>query len=105
MQLRSRTRNTLQCGSPVFSSPTTSHLSIVTLKPLPGGRTEFRQTVRQQGQSYKVFGIDYGRRNFGFNAVRVREGQKQFFAIVNELKTTGKIKENRPGSFWYDMSF
>ena len=87
------------------SSPTSSHLSIVTLKPLSGGRTEFRQTVRQQGQSYKIFGIDYGRRNFGFNAVRVREGQKQFFATVNELKTTGKIRENKPGSFWYEMSF
>lgn len=90
------------------SSPTSSHLSIVTLKPLSGGRTEFRQTVRQQGQSYKIFGIDYGRRNFGFNAARVREGQKQFFATVNELKTTGKIRENKPGSFWLfedQMSF
>lgn len=81
------------------SSPTTSHISIVMLKPLPGGRTEFRQSVRQQGQSYKIFGIDYGRRNFGFNAAKVREGQKQFFASVNELKTTGKIRENKPSFF------
>ena len=27
VQLRGRTRNALQCGSPVFSSPTTSHFS------------------------------------------------------------------------------
>lgn len=85
------------------NSPTTSHLSIVTLKPLPGGKTEFRQTVRQQGQSYKIFGIDYGRRNFGFNADRVRQGQKQFFATVNELKTTGRIKENKPSGFSADI--
>jgi len=78
------------------SSATTAHISFVMLKPLPNGKTEFRQTVRQNGQSYKAFGIEYGRRNFGFNVARVRQGQKQFFGMVNELKTSGKIKENRP---------
>lgn len=89
---------TLYAGffAPRDGSPTTSHVSIVMLRPLPGGKTEFRQSIRQQGQSYKMFGIDYGRRNFGFNAVRVRQGQKQFYDMAYELKNTGKIKENRP---------
>jgi len=89
---------TLYAGffGPRENTPTTSHMSIVMLRPLTGGKTEFRQSVRQQGQSYKIFGIDYGRRNFGFNAARVRQGQKQFYDMAYELKNTGKIKENRP---------
>jgi hypothetical protein len=73
-----------------------AHISIVTLAPTADGKTEFRQCVRQNGQSYKVFGLDYGRRNFGFNVSRFRQGEKQLTAQMVELKNTGKIKENRP---------
>ncbi len=75
---------------------TIAHASIVILKPLPGGQTEFRQYVRQNGQSYKAFGLEYGRRNFGFNVARFRQGQKALYETMLELKNTGKIKENRP---------
>ena len=76
---------------------TTGHLSIVMLKATADGKTEYRQNVRQSGQSYKVFGIEYGRKNFGFNVSRDRQGVKALANTMIELKTTGKIRENRPG--------
>jgi hypothetical protein len=81
---------------PNGSSPSTSSLSIMLLRPLEDGRTEYRVSGRYTGQSYSFFGIEFGRKNYGFNATRIRAGQKEFFAQVAELKNTGKITERRP---------
>jgi hypothetical protein len=66
------------------------------LKPLSDGSTEYRVSGRYTGQSYLFFGIEFGRRNYGFNVSRIRAGQKDFFAQAAELKKTGKIRERRP---------
>lgn len=81
---------------PNGSSPTTSSMSIMLLKPLEDGRTEYRVSGRYTGQSYSFFGIEFGRRNYGFNVSRIRAGQKDFYGQVQELKATGKITERRP---------
>jgi hypothetical protein len=47
------------------------------------------------GQSYAFFGLDNGRKNFGFNVSRIREGQKDFYSQVKALKETGKIPEKQ----------
>lgn len=80
------------------SSATQAHISIVMLKPTADGKTEYRQNVRQNGQSYKIFGLDYGRKNFGFNVSRDRQGEKALGNTMLELKNTGTIKQNKPGS-------
>ena len=77
-------------------SPTTSSMSIMFLRPTADGKTDFRVSGRYTGQSYKAFGLDFGRKNYGFNPVRVRNGQKDFFNMVAELKKTGKITERKP---------
>ncbi|MGZ3652966.1 MAG: hypothetical protein ACXVB9_01595 [Bdellovibrionota bacterium] len=82
---------------PNADSATVGHFSIVMLKPTSDGKTEFRQFVMQNGQSYKVFGLEFGRKNFGFNVSRDRQGEKQLVTTMLELKNTGTIKENRPG--------
>jgi hypothetical protein len=82
--------------APNGETATQAHTSIVMLKPLPNGKTEFRQNARQNGQSYKMFGLEYGRRNFGFNVTRIRQGEKALADTMLELKNTGKIKENKP---------
>ena len=81
---------------PNGSSPTTSSISIMLLRPLEDGRTEYRVSGRYTGQSYSFFGIEFGRKNYGFNVSRIRAGQKDFYGQVQELKATGKITERRP---------
>lgn len=81
---------------PNGKSPTTSSMSIMLLRPLENGRTEYRVSGRYTGQSYSFFGIEFGRKNYGFNVSRIRGGQKEFFGQVQELKKTGKITERRP---------
>lgn len=75
---------------------TNSSMSIMMLRPLGNGKTDYRISGRHVGQSYALFGIDNGRKNFGFNKTRIREGQKDFYGQVAELKRTGKITEKRP---------
>jgi hypothetical protein len=79
---------------PLGKTTTTSHISLAYFKPMADGRTEFRVSARQTGQSYKIFGIEFGRRNFGFNVSRLRQGENAFIDSVQELKTTGTIREN-----------
>jgi hypothetical protein len=81
--------------APGGDTQTTGHFSIVMIKPTGNGKTEFRQLAFQVGQSYAIFGIEFGRKNFGFNYSRVRQGEKGFVAQVMELKTTGKITEKK----------
>ena len=82
---------------PNGQTTTTSSITLVYLKPVPGGKTEFRLTSRHIGQSYLSFGIEFGRKNFGFNRERIRQGQREYLRAVHELKTTGKVPE-RPSN-------
>jgi hypothetical protein len=77
-------------------TPSTSSISIIYLKPMANDQTEYRVSGRYTGQSYALFGVEFGRRNYGFNAAKIRQGQKEFFSMVEELKTTGKIRERKP---------
>lgn len=81
---------------PHGNTSTTSSMSIMSFRPTADGKTEFRVSARHMGQSYTFFGIEYGRRNFGFNRERVRVGQKEFIDSIYELQRTGKIRERRP---------
>lgn len=81
---------------PKGRTPTTSSMSIIYIKPTPNGETEYRVSGRYTGQSYAIFGLEFGRRNYGFNVTKIRQGQKEFYSMVEELKTTGKIRERRP---------
>ncbi len=81
--------------APVGPSETKSSLTIVRLKLLPNGKTDYRISSRFMGQSYGFFGKENGRANFGFNVSRIRAGQLEFYGQVRELKETGKISERR----------
>ncbi|MGZ3710876.1 MAG: hypothetical protein ACXVBE_03930 [Bdellovibrionota bacterium] len=78
------------------NTQTTSFITIVTLRALPDGRTDYRVAGYHMGQSYAFFGIDFGRKTYGFNVDRIRVGQKEFYDQAAELKKTGKISERRP---------
>lgn len=81
---------------PNGNTTTSASMSMMLFLPTSDGKTEFRVSGRHMGQSYKFFGIEYGRRNFGFNKERIRAGQKEFIDSMYELKRTGKIRERRP---------
>jgi hypothetical protein len=81
--------------APIGPTETQSALTFVRLRPLPGGKTDYRTSARFVGQSYGMFGKNAGRASFGFNATRIRQGQIEFFALVKELKDTGRIPERR----------
>jgi len=89
---------TAQFLAPNGKTLSTSSMSFVWIRPLAGGKTDFRVSGRYTGQSYLVFGIDFGRRNYGFNLARLRVAQLDFIAMVGELRKTGKIRERRPSS-------
>lgn len=74
----------------------TSSMSVMWLRPTADGKTDYRVSGRYTGQSYTTFGKEFGRRNYGFNATRIRAGQKDFYGQVAELKATGRITERRP---------
>ncbi len=74
----------------------TSSLTVITMNPTADGKTEYRVSARYTGQSYMTFGLEFGRRNYGFNVSRIRQGQKDFMNMVQELKNTGKISERLP---------
>lgn len=75
---------------------TVGGLTLIMLKPTADGKTDYRVAGYHLGQSYAFFGIEFGRRNYGFNRDRIREGQKEFYGQVAELKSTGKITERKP---------
>jgi hypothetical protein len=81
---------------PGKTTPDQAHLSIVDLRPRTGDATEIRQIMCRNGQSYAMFGVENGRRQFGFNVPRIRTAQKAFMSGMFELHTTGTIKENTP---------
>jgi hypothetical protein len=79
--------------APGGSTSTTSFLTIILLRSTADGKTDYRVAGLQNGQNYSFFGVDTGRRNFGFNASRIREAQKDFLSQVRTLRDTGKIPE------------
>jgi hypothetical protein len=74
---------------------TISQISILLLKSRSDGKTEYRRSWRRNGQSYKSLGLENGRRLFGVEIGRFRSAEKVLAAAMNELNTTGRIKENR----------
>jgi len=72
---------------------TISEISISMLKSSSENVIECRQCVRRNGQSYKF--LPFGRQQFGFNVARFRKEEIAVRDSMIELKTTGKIKENR----------
>lgn len=80
---------------PNGSTTTTSSITIILLKSTPDGKTDYRVAGMQTGQSYSFFGLDSGRKNFGFNVSRIRDGQKDFLGQVKSLRDTGRIPEKR----------
>jgi len=81
--------------APTGSTETQTSLTVVRLKPLADGKTDYRISSRHMGQSYGFFEVDQGRRSFGFNVERIRTNQLEFYGQVKELKTTGKISERK----------
>ena len=81
--------------APTGETITTSFLTFIILRPMADGKTEYRVAGLLTGQNYSFFGLENGRKNFGFNAARIREGQKEFIGQVKALKDTGKIPERR----------
>jgi hypothetical protein len=78
---------------PNGDTTTSSFITIMIVKPTADGKTDFRIAGMQTGQNYSFFGVDMGRRNFGFNVARLRTGQKDFYSQVKALRETGKIPE------------
>lgn len=85
-----------QFFGPNGRTASTSSMSFMILRPSADGGTEYLVSGRYTGQSYSFFGIEFGRRNYGFNSDRIRAGQLDFYGQVKELKETGKITERRP---------
>lgn len=82
--------------SPFGETSTISSLMMMQLRSVSPGVTEYKAYSRHMGQYYGFLGIEYGRKNFGFNPSRVREGQVEFIRSVMELKETGNIRERLP---------
>jgi hypothetical protein len=78
---------------PNGDTTTSSFITIIVLKPTADGKTDYRISGMQTGQNYSFFGVEMGRRNFGFNVSRIRAGQKDFYSQVKALRDTGKIPE------------
>jgi hypothetical protein len=65
-----------------LDTATKNQISIMTLRAQSATATEFRQYLRREGQSYKVFGLDFGRKNFGFKVSRFRQAEEDIFKAV-----------------------
>ena len=83
----------MQFLAPHGRTATKKSLGIATMRPLPNGKTAFKITTRYQGQSYNIPLID-GRSVFGFNESKVRAVQKEFSDMLEEYRSSGKIKQN-----------
>jgi hypothetical protein len=68
---------------------TSQGMYIMTLKPLSDSQTDFRLTLRRNGQTYSVWGN--GRYECGFNQKAFLDRQKQFLAGMVSLYNNGKI--------------
>jgi hypothetical protein len=81
---------------PNGNTTTTSSMSLMILRALPDGTTSYKLSGRHLGQNYTFLGnVSIGRNNFGFNVGKYRQGQKDFQAMVDELKRTGNIKDRK----------
>lgn len=83
--------------APTGDTITSSFLTLILIRPLAGGKTEYRVSGMMTGQNYAYLGIEHGRRNFGFNVGKIREGQREFLGQVKSLRETGKIPETGKG--------
>lgn len=83
--------------APTGNTTTKSSLFIMVIKPVDDSTTAVKIFSRHLGQSYALFGVDFGRKNFGFNVERFRNGQIDFLQNVEELVRTGGIREREPG--------
>lgn len=88
-----------------LETTTSTYITMIYIRPVAGGKTDYRVAGILTGQTY-YFGGDgtdeknkadlaKARANFGFNAKKIREGQKGFYAQVKALKDTGKIPERK----------
>jgi hypothetical protein len=78
------------------TTESSTYITIIYIRPTSDGKTDYRVAGMLTGQDYSFFGVENGRKNFGFNSVKIREGQKEFLKQVKALKDTGKIPERRP---------
>jgi hypothetical protein len=83
--------------TPGLQTTTTSHFNIIMLGSLPGNQTALRHSLRRTGQSYAVFGVQFGRDNFGFNIAHIRQAELRFIGSMRALNTKGTITK-RPHS-------
>jgi len=77
------------------STSTATYITVIYIRPMADGKTDYRVAGLLTGQDYSFFGVDQGRKSFGFNTTKIREGQKEFIKQVKSLKETGKIPERR----------
>jgi len=78
------------------TTTSTTYITVIVIRPTADGKTDYRVGGMLTGQDYSFFGVENGRKNFGFNSTKIREGQKEFIKQVKALKDTGKIPERRP---------
>lgn len=91
----------MQFVKPALASGTKQVFAMATLRPLPNGKTAYRISTRFQGQSYKVLGnVSVGRAQIGFNRAKVRAVAEEYGAKIQELKTTGTIKDRPTNIEW-----
>jgi hypothetical protein len=74
---------------------TVAQISIAIFRATAASGTECRRSLRRNGQSYRLLGLDNGRKKYGFNAAKFYQDEKAFRDSMTELKRTGKIKENK----------
>ncbi|MCO5141708.1 MAG: hypothetical protein M9962_01305 [Oligoflexia bacterium] len=87
--------------APMERTSTSSFFTLMKMQPMGPNKTAFRVTGMHTGQSYGFLGIEYGRKNFGFNLLKIREGQKEFLGQVYHLRDKGWIPERRPNSMFF----
>ncbi|NUM87699.1 MAG: hypothetical protein HUU37_00705 [Bdellovibrionales bacterium] len=84
--------------APSGSTTTRASLFLMSMRPIDEASTAVKIFSRYQGQSYALFGLEFGRKNFGFNADRFRNGQLDYLQSVDELVRTGTIRERPEGT-------
>lgn len=91
---------------PFAETTTSSSMSYILMKPLPGGKTAYKIATRHIGQNYWFssvvgnLGWQYVKKklrdNFGFKVSSIYEIQKGLHEMVTELKSSGDIKGRHP---------
>ncbi len=82
------------------TTTTKTYFMLSQIRPLADGTVSYKISGRQMGQSYTQLGLEFGRKNFGFNRDRIHNGQKEVLGMIEEYKRTGKIHERVPGDFY-----